>query len=142
VPAPTGSGKSSFALAFIKALIETPNGSALYLVETCRHADDVYKEVVLLAGQDRVAVWTTAHDTDTSPETAIKDYGFKPSRHFSVDELGEYPILIATPGFYTGPRTAKATQYRGHPRQLTFFDERPNAVSIFDVDTRAYQNSP
>ncbi|MGO4712139.1 hypothetical protein [Bradyrhizobium sp. 2TAF24] len=136
VPAPTGSGKSSCAQAFIKALTDTmPDGSVLYLVETRRHADDVYREMSALIGASRVAVWTVAHDIETSPETAIQEYGFNPSQHFSVDELCNYPVLIATPGFYVGPRAAKATLYRGQPRQLTFFDERPDAVSIFDVDT-------
>ena len=46
VSAPTGSGKSSYAQAFIKAYIEVvPDASVLYLVETIRQAADIYRDL-------------------------------------------------------------------------------------------------
>src|SRR5512139_4062722 len=43
VSAPTGSGKSSYAQAFIKAYIEVfPQASVLFLVETIQQAEDIY----------------------------------------------------------------------------------------------------
>ncbi|MDT4737061.1 hypothetical protein [Bradyrhizobium sp. WYCCWR 12699] len=138
VSAPTGSGKSSYALAFIKAYVETvPDATALYLVETIRQAEDIYRDMSRLIGLDKVAIWTAAHDEQTYPEEAMKEHGFIPAQHFSVDALGSYPVVIATHKFYTGPRSAKATLYRGEPRKLTFIDERPEGVSTFDTDTGA-----
>ncbi|MDB5617036.1 hypothetical protein [Tardiphaga sp.] len=136
VSAPTGSGKSSYAQALIKAYIEiVPDASILYLVETRLQAEKIYRSMSDLIGVEHVAVWTVAHDVGTSPETAKRDHRFQPRHHFSVDDLCNYPVLIVTPGFYTGPRASKAIIYQGKPRQLTFLDERPNAVSIYDVDT-------
>jgi hypothetical protein len=136
VSAPTGSGKSSYAQAFIKAYIEVvPRSSVLYLVETRRQADDIYREMSDLVGENKVAIWTAAHDQEISPESAMLEFGFVPARHFSVDELAEYPVVIVTHGFYTGRRSAKASIYQGKIRRLTFIDERLEGVSIFDVDT-------
>ena len=63
VSAPTGSGKSSYAQAFIKAYVETiPDATVLYLVETIRQAEDIYRDITRLIGIDKVAIWTAAYD--------------------------------------------------------------------------------
>src|SRR4051812_14711614 len=57
VSAPTGSGKSSYAQAFIQAYVDTvPDCSVLYLVETIRQAEDIYRDLTRLVGEDRVGV--------------------------------------------------------------------------------------
>jgi hypothetical protein len=136
VSAPTGSGKSSYAQAFTKAFIEVhPEGSALFLVETIQQAEDTYRDMSALVGKANVAVWTSAHDKQTSADTIERQHGFLPEHRFSVDDLANYPVVIATHKFYMGSRANKATTYLGKPRRLTFVDEKAADVSIFDVDT-------
>lgn len=136
VSAPTGSGKSSFAQAFIKAFVEVyPEGSALFLVETIQQAEDTYQGMSSLLGREKVAVWTSAHDLHTSPETIRHQHGFLPDQRFTVDQLATYPVAIVTHNFYKKSRSAKATVYRGKARKITFIDERIEDVSIYDVDT-------
>lgn len=136
VSAPTGSGKSSFAQAFIRAYIKAfPNPSALFLVETIDQAEDVYQAMSTLLGPSSVAVWTSAHDKHTLRETIEQKYGFIPKVLFSVDDLAGYPVVIATHNFYRGSRAGKALVYKGANRTLTFVDEKAADVSIYDVDT-------
>lgn len=136
VSAPTGSGKSSYTQAFAKAFIEVhPEGSVLFLVETIQQADDTYREISALVGKANVAIWTSAHDSRTSRDTIEHQHGFVPEHRFSVDDLANYPAVIATHRFYMGSRAGKATVYRGKPRKLTFVDEKAADVTIFDVDT-------
>lgn len=136
VSAPTGSGKSSNAQAFIKAYVEcAPDASVLFLVETIAQAEDTYRSMSALVGEESVAVWTSAHDIGPSVENIQQEQGFVPKRRFSVDDLERHPVVIATHRFYMGRRASKAAVYQGQPRKLTFVDERPADVSIFDVDT-------
>jgi len=136
VSAPTGSGKSSYAQALIKAYIEVfPDASVLFLVETIAQAEDTYRSISALIGKENVAVWTSAHDIRPSADAVQQEHGFVPERCFSVDDLERYPVVIATHRFYMGRRASKATVYQGQPRTLTFVDERAADVSIFDVDT-------
>jgi len=136
VSAPTGSGKSSYAQAFAKALIEAhPEGSVLFLVETIEQAEATFQDMLALVGGSNVAVWTSAHDSLTSADSINRQWGYVPEHRFSVDDLTNYPIVIATHRFYMGSRADKAIIYKGKPRLLTFIDEKASDVSIFDVDT-------
>ncbi|MDA9441641.1 hypothetical protein XH98_21650 [Bradyrhizobium sp. CCBAU 51745] len=136
VSAPTGSGKSSYTQAFAKAFIKVcPEGSVLFLVETIQQAEDIYREMSALLGKANVAIWTSAHDSRASRDAVEQQHGFVPEHRFSVDDLGNYPAVIATHRFYMGSRAEKATTYRGKPRRLTFVDEKAADVTIFDVDT-------
>ncbi|WP_316173897.1 MULTISPECIES: DEAD/DEAH box helicase family protein [unclassified Bradyrhizobium] len=136
VAAPTGSGKSSYALAFIKAYIQTvSDASVLFLVETIQQAEATYREMSALLGAEAVAVWTSAHDRRVPAETTHRDHGFTPTRSFFVDDLASYPVAIVTHNFYAGRGRAKATIHKDGSRKLTFVDERPADVGIFDVDT-------
>ncbi|UYO54619.1 DEAD/DEAH box helicase family protein [Rhodopseudomonas palustris] len=136
VSAPTGSGKSSYAQAFIRAYVKTfPDASVLFLVETIQQAEDTFRSMSTLVGDEMVAVWTGAHDIGPAAKTAQQEQGIVPQRCFAVDDLKQYPIVIATHAFYMGSRAHMATFYRGEPRKLTFVDERAADVAIFDVDT-------
>lgn len=136
VSAPTGSGKSSFAQAFIKAYITVfPNPSVLFLVDTIDQAVDIYRSMAALLEPTNVAVWTIAHNWHTSRETIQQKHGFVPDVLFSVDDLARYPVVIATHNFYRGSRAGKAVVYKGENRKLTFVDEKPLDVSVYDVDT-------
>ncbi|WP_051380390.1 DEAD/DEAH box helicase family protein [Bradyrhizobium sp. WSM1743] len=136
VSAPTGSGKSSYTQAFAKAFIEVhPEGSVLFLVETIQQAEDMFREMSALLGNANVAIWTSAHDSRASRDNIEHQHGFVPEHRFSVDDLANYPAIVATHRFYMGSRADKATEYRGKPRRLTFVDEKAADVTIFDVDT-------
>jgi hypothetical protein len=136
VSAPTGSGKSSFAQAFIKAYITVfPDPSVLYLVETIDHAEDVYHQMSALLGDENVAVWTSAHDLDTSEEQIERKHGFVPFCRFGIDDLASYPVVIVTHKFYQGRRANKAVKYKGQDRKLIFVDEKMADVTLYDVDT-------
>jgi hypothetical protein len=135
VSAPTGSGKSSYAQAFIKAYVEViPDGSVLFLVETIRQAEDTYRDMSSLIGVANVAVWSRFHDQRPSANS-LKHSGVIPQRRFLIEDLANYRVVIATHNFYSHGRADKATIYRGKPRNITFVDEKPEDVSIYDVDT-------
>lgn len=136
VSAPTGSGKSSYAQALIKAYISVvPQASVLYLVETVRQAEDIYRDMVSLIEETQIAVWTAFHDISASPDLAMREHGFAPQRHFAVDDLASYPVAIVTHSFFKERRRQKATIFQGRTRSMTFVDEQPQGVTIFDVDT-------
>lgn len=133
VSAPTSSGKSSFAQAFIKAYLTVyPDASVLYLVETIDQAEAVFREMSQLLGKSKVAVWTSAHDRLTSRDGIERKYGIVPSDRFA---LTGYPVAIATHNFYRGSRAEKAVVYNGEDRRLIFVDEKASDVTIYDVDT-------
>lgn len=136
VSAPTGSGKSSYAQAFIRAYLDASHhASVLFLVETIDQADDTYQAMRDLLGRSSVAVWTSAHDKHTPRATIEQKHGFIPKTLFSVDDLSKYPVVIATHNFYRGSRAKKAIVYKGANRKLTIVDEKPSDVSVYDVDT-------
>jgi hypothetical protein len=142
VPAPTGTGKSSFSFAFITALVETdPDASVLFLVETARQADATYEQLVPLIEEDNVAVWTGAHDLNTPDHYILRDFGFISEHRFSQDELKDYRVVVATHQFYKGVNARKATVYGDTPRNLTFVDERPKDVNTFDIGTGDIANA-
>src|SRR4051812_46585524 len=76
VSAPMGTGKTSFTLAFITALLrlaeadpKAPQG-CLFLVEQMTKAEEMYRELsTLLPG--KVAVWSTDHDLGNTNPTKV-----------------------------------------------------------------------
>ncbi|WP_230534360.1 DEAD/DEAH box helicase family protein [Microvirga roseola] len=135
VSAPTGSGKSSYAFALIKAVIDAVDGaSAVFLCETVDQCEDTYRELVKLLGPHDLAVWTTSHDKRRTLEDVEAEDGFRPSAQFLVDDLDSHRVVVVTHAFYRGPRGSLARLYGGNHRILTIVDERPKEVSIYDVD--------
>jgi hypothetical protein len=135
VSAPTGSGKSSYAFALIKALIDAIDGSsAVFLCETVDQCEDTYRDLVKLLGSGELAIWTTSHDKKrTLVEVEAKE-GFRPSVQFLVDDLDRYRVVVVTHAFYRGTRGSLARLYAGKHRTLTIVDERPKEVSLYDID--------
>jgi hypothetical protein len=138
VSAPMGTGKTSFTVAFITALVrmtqldrDDPQG-CVFLVEQMVKADEMYRELsALLPGQ--VAIWTTDHDVScTKPKKVLR-----PTARFHVDDLQRYPVAIVTHQFYKGPRGHKARNVLSGdlmvPRTLTIIDEQPSDVEIVDL---------
>lgn len=135
VGAPTGSGKSSYAFALIKAVIDAVDGSsAVFLCETVDQCEDTYRELVKLLGSRDLAVWTTSHDKRRTLEEVEAEDGFRPSAQFLVEDLDHHRVVVVTHAFYRGPRGSRARLYGGNHRTLTIVDERPKEVSLYDID--------
>jgi hypothetical protein len=137
--APMGGGKTTFALAFITALVRLTEHqqdalhSCLFLVEQMTKADEIFRELaVLLPG--KVAIWTTDHDVTNKTPTKV----LSPGARFHLDDLENHQVAIATHAFYTGKRGSKARKVIDNmgesvPRALTIVDEQSDDVAIFDV---------
>jgi len=85
-----------------------------------------------------VAVWTTDHDIRCREPTKVQ-----PSARFAKDQLPEYPVIVVTHAFFGGKGGHNAKQVRRdgrlQPRALTVVDERPEEVTVFDVEPSAAQ---
>jgi hypothetical protein len=142
VSAPVGSGKTSFSIAFIAAVVraaegdeETPYG-CLFVVDQITRAEGVYRDLnALLPG--KVAVWSSEHDPGCKERTKVPD----PAGTYTKDQLKDYPVAVVTHAFFSGKGSYKARQVlnRGHmqPRALTVIDERIEAVTVYDVELSA-----
>ena len=135
VSAPTGSGKSSYAIALISALIRADSSSsAVFLCETIDQCEDTYQELLKLIDPNDLAVWTSAHDATKEVDEVETEYGFTPSAQFLVEDLRHRRVVVVTHSFYRGPRGYAARTHGDTERTLTIIDERPQEVSIFDID--------
>ena len=134
--APTGSGKTTFAIAAMKAVVETiPDGSCLFLCETMEQLEDMYREVITIIDPSKVGVFSTVHNIRTPIDIAERDHGITPSFQMDMSELDQKQVLLVTHRFYRDRNGYKAMVYKGWPRTITFIDERPNEVTVFDVTT-------
>jgi hypothetical protein len=125
VSAPPGAGKTSFACAFIVAMIrfaekhpEAPCG-CVFVTDRIKRADEVYHDLeASLPG--KVAVWTSEH----------KDL-------FSREVLRQYPVIVVTGQFYLGPNGHLAHSVNSRndfqKRALTIVDERPEEVTAYEI---------
>jgi hypothetical protein len=138
VSAPAGSGKTSFSVALLAALVRLTAAAeggplgCLFLTDQRERADDTYRELArLLPGQ--VAVWTADHDPHCKKPEKVKN----PAARFAVDQLAEYQVVVTTHAFFKGARGVKAREWlvngRKQPRALTLVDERPNEVIVFET---------
>jgi hypothetical protein len=142
VSAPVGSGKTSFSIAFIAAVVraaerdeDTPYG-CLFVVDQITRAEGVYRDLnALLPG--KVAVWSSEHDPGCKERTKVPD----PAGTYTKDQLKDYPVAVVTHAFFSGKGSYKARQVlnRGHmqPRALTVVDERIEEVTVYDVELSA-----
>lgn len=125
VPAAPGSGKTTFSLAFMVAMVryteqnlDVPCG-CVFVTDRTTRADDVYRELnALLPG--KVAIWTGEH-----------------KELFSREALRQYPIVVVNNQFYTGNNghLARNVNNRGRfqERALTIIDERPEEVDVVEI---------
>jgi hypothetical protein len=133
-----GTGKTSFTIAFITALVrltegnsETPKG-CLFLVEQMVKAEEMYLALsALLPG--KVAVWSSDHNVlNTKPTKVLNS-----KKRFHIDELEDHAVAIVTHALYKAPRGTKARNVTLNgvsvPRALTVIDEQPDEVELFDV---------
>jgi hypothetical protein len=138
VSAPVGSGKTSFSLAFIAAVVRLSESNAdaprgcLFVVDQTTKADEICGYLAsLLPGQ--VAVWSTEHDPGAKPTRKLQWAG-----RWTRDDLQKYPVVVVTHAFFTGKNGHKARSvlHQGQlvPRALTMIDERPKGVDFYDID--------
>jgi hypothetical protein len=144
VAAPVGSGKTSFSLAFIAAIVrdaernpDAPYG-CLFVADQKSRADQIYRDLnTLIPG--RVAIWTGDHDAGPGHREPTKV--LNPAATFTKDQLKDYPVAVVTHKFFSGSGSYKARlalhQGRMQPRALTVIDERIEGVTVYDVDLAA-----
>jgi hypothetical protein len=142
VSAPTGSGKSSFAVCFGAALYETnPDSSIAYVVETMTQAEAVYRDLkaILPAGAS-LAVYTSAHNIKRNSEAILRDEGWLPEDRFDRDTLASFRVVVVTHKLWLNEMSGDAQRVRFYNpgtalrhRDLMFVDEQPSLVNIFDV---------
>lgn len=128
--APTGSGKSSSALAFMSAAWKIDQTRSALVVETVAQAEAAFRELRSLVDDD-VAVWTSMHDADRPvlDRDVYEEKGFIPLQRYFRDHLKEYPIVIVTHAFFEGKNGGLAAD----GRHLIIYDEKPKDVTIFDL---------
>ena len=135
VSAPTGSGKTSYAISMIATMVERQEASAVIVSHTIDQCEDIYKECLKVMNPEDIAIWTSAHDYRHDKSATLERHGFVPQRQFSLDALSRYPVAIVTHQFFKGPRAELALNYNGSPRVLKIIDEQPTDVSIHDITT-------
>jgi hypothetical protein len=139
---PVGSGKTSFAMAFITAVTRfaethsnAPQG-CLLVVDQITKADALWNDLsTLIPGQ--VAVWTTDHDP------ACKEWptlGRPPKQAYGREELQRFPVAIVTHNWFRHEKvpTRMHSSFllgsgRAVRRALTVVDERLEEVKVFDI---------
>ena len=139
VPAPVGSGKTSFSYALLMALTryadrhpEAPHGAVL-LVNEIEKAEKVYGELnELLPG--RVRVWTSDHDRNCTKRTKLSE---EPASKCTQPELRHWSVVIVTHAFYLDvnghhARTVVRNGNEGE-RALTIVDEKPDEAPAFEI---------
>lgn len=144
ISAPTGSGKTTFALAFVAALVGNSRDpgwnyqeSALIVVETIEQADDIYRQLISHPGidDDVVGIWTSYHDANLTAYQSGR-YGFdelkwKPAKRQAREELENYPIVIVTHSFHTSRNGPLARYYNDEERTVTLVDERMQLTDVY-----------
>jgi hypothetical protein len=140
LPAPAGSGKTTFFYAFIAAVTryaEKNRGAAYgcaFVADQRERADEVFRDLSALL-PDKVAVWTTDHDPKCTNPEKVKN----PAARFDRDALQHRPVAVVTHEGYLGPKGYKAQNVRRdgrflqYPRALTVMDEQPKEVNVLEV---------
>ena len=141
VPAPVGSGKTSFSCAFIVAVTryaeQNPDAAygCVFVAEERERADAVFLDLNALL-PSKVAIWTTDHDKNCKKPEKVKN----PAARFDRDALQHHPVAVVTHASYLGPKGYKARnvvrdgRFLQYPRALTIVDEQPaNEVKTFEV---------
>jgi hypothetical protein len=103
------------------------------LVDQIPKADDIYRDLVRLLGRDRVAVWTSDHDVNCKERKKV----LEPAAQHSREDLAKHVVAVVTHKFYSdrNGHMAKNVLQNGElqPRALTFVDEQPEQVTVYDV---------
>lgn len=136
VSAPTGSSKTTSAVAFAAAAFETVAGfSCAFVVEEITHAEEIYRMLCQLLPAEAVGVWSSFHDPKSYKPADEAKYGFKP-RPFSLEQMKDIPVVVFTHRKWLGEvdtgKDAGVRRYRGTSRDVLFIDEQPAVIEIFE----------
>jgi hypothetical protein len=119
ISSPVGSGKTSFAVAFIAACVRTsPDIGCVLVLDQIEKCEEKYQELnALIPG--RVALWTTEHNIHTQRD------------------LARHQVAIVTHKHYGGKRSQNAKHWYSAfglvPRTLTVVDERIQTMHRVDI---------
>jgi hypothetical protein len=148
IPAPVGSGKTSFSYALMVALAryadahpEAPYG-AVFVCDQIEKADETYRELnELLPG--KVAIWTGDHNKTRPKGEKVKH----PAALFTQDELKLYELIVVTHRFYADKNGYKARHVvrrrdgKFLPRRgIYIIDERPEHIDTYEITFTDAQN--
>lgn len=140
VPAPAGSGKTSFSYALIASVTryaethsDAPYGCA-FVVDQITKADKVYRDLnKLLPGQ--VGIWTRDHDVNCKNPKRMKPEEM--AARYSKADLQHKPVIVVTNKFYLdrNGETARNVIRNGLRcrRSLTVVDERPDEAPTLEI---------
>jgi hypothetical protein len=122
LPAPTGSGKTSCAIAFAAAWVRE-GGTVLILSSLVENCETIWKELAALIG-NQAAYW--------SSQMAFPDDHDGPGAMLgSVSEAKNYPALVITQQKFSSPDRADALYvHGGKRRELIIVDERPEHTHV------------
>jgi hypothetical protein len=119
ISSPVGSGKTSFATAFIAACVRTsPEISCVLVLDKIDKCEEKYSELqTLIPG--KVSVWWKEQD------------------HFEHDQLAQRQVGIVTHKHYAGSKSDNAKHWHGPngwtPRTLTVIDEAIDFLHRVDI---------
>jgi hypothetical protein len=132
VSAPTGGGKSSFAYAYLKTLLDQ-GCTSMFVVPTTRQVNEAFIEIRNLVGATNVACWSGDHQKEypVDDRSVLDTKDFVPNARFYRSDLSKYPIIVITHSLYKS--LTPDLKIEGKHRDLVVIDEKPEAVLVFDV---------
>lgn len=136
--APTGSGKTTSAIAFIAALQRTePTATAVYCCETVNACESLRLELTeALDDPSQLKCWTSAHCANAS-ESTVATYGLGDEvPRTQKSAMRKSPLLITTHAQWlqeaeTGVDNGVA-MCNGWERDLIYIDENPTLLELIE----------
>ena len=106
VSAPVGSGKTSFSLAFIAAVVRlSETTGCVVVVDQMEKVVDILSELYKLFPV-KVECWSSDHCVKCTKPTKV----LTPAARFAKDDLQRFPVAVVTHTFYSGKESYKAKQ--------------------------------
>lgn len=126
LPAPTGSGKTSCAIAFAAALVRSGGGTVLMMSNLTKNCEEIWQELAALCPVP-AAYW--------SSETILADDHHGPGAKLThISEALNYPALVITQQKFNQADRDDALYVRGGKRRdLIIVDERPDHAHVAQI---------
>lgn len=126
LPAPTGSGKTSCAIAFAAALVRSGGGTVLIMSNLRKNCEAIWQELSALIG-DPAAYWS-------SEAVLAEDHHGRGARLSHIAEARNYPALVIThQKFDHSDRDEALYVHGGQRRDLIIVDERPDHAHVAQI---------
>ena len=132
VSAPTGSSKTTSAIAFAAAgHAAMDDFTCCFVVEEIRAAKEIYRQLTDYIQDGSVAIWTSQNDAKKLSEDYTGDIP-----RFSIDQMRETRIVVFTHKKWVGEMARGVDEgvrlYKGVPRDVLFVDEQPSVIDIIE----------